>query len=87
MGKSEKLILKLLSGLSDTNFSFNELCTILIRIGFKERIKGSHHIFCKNEVSEIVNIQSKDGKAKAYQIKQVRNIIVKYKLVNDENKI
>jgi hypothetical protein len=44
-------------------------------------IKGDHHIFYKEGVEEIVNLQPlSDGKAKAYQVKQVRVIIFKYKL-------
>jgi hypothetical protein len=50
-------------------------------LGFSVRIKGDHHIFYKEGVEEIVNLQPlSDGKAKAYQVKQVRVIIFKYKL-------
>jgi hypothetical protein len=44
------------------------------------RIKGDHHIFTNDGVEEILNIQPKKGKAKAYQVKQVRNIIIRYRL-------
>ncbi len=47
---------------------------------FDERVKGDHFIFSKNGVSEIINLQPLGNKAKAYQVKQVRNLIVKYKL-------
>lgn len=87
MSKFEKLIQKLLSGSSDTNFNFDELCSILIRLKFKSRIKGSHHIFYRADIQEIINIQPNESKAKAYQVKQIRNVIVKYKLVQDENQI
>ena len=53
---------------------------MLKRLGFDERIRGSHHIFTQNEIEEILNIQSKGNKAKPYQVKQVRNLILKYKL-------
>jgi len=49
-------------------------------LGFELRQKGSHHILTKDEIEEIINIQPKNGKAKAYQVKQVREIIIKYKL-------
>jgi len=49
-------------------------------MGFQERIKGSHHIFFKEGIEEILNIQQKKYKAKPYQVKQIRNIILKYKL-------
>ena len=42
-------------------------------------------IFTKDEIEEIINIQPIGSKAKAYQVKQVRNLILKYKLgVSDE---
>jgi predicted RNA binding protein YcfA (HicA-like mRNA interferase family) len=85
MGKLEKLLIKILRGTSDANIDFAELRTLLIRLGFEERIKGSHHILSKDDLEEILNIQSKAGKAKPYQVKQVRTIIVKYKLKVDEN--
>ncbi len=75
------IIDKVLSGLSDKNIRFEDLRKLLISLGFDERIKGDHHIFTKSDIIEIVNIQPlKDGKAKAYQVKQVRNLILKYKL-------
>lgn len=79
MSKFEKILLKLLRGTSDTNFAFDELAALLNRLGFNVRIKGSHHIFYKEGIEEIINLQSKSGKAKPYQVKQVRNLILKYK--------
>jgi len=71
---------KILSGTSDANIQFNKLCSLLNELGFMKRIKGDHYIFYKNGVSEIINIQAlKNGKAKAYQVKQIRNIILKYR--------
>ena len=49
-------------------------------MGFEERTRGSHHIFTKDHVEEILNLQPKAAKAKPYQAKQVRNVILKYKL-------
>jgi hypothetical protein len=49
-------------------------------LGFIERVRGSHHIFTKEGVDEIMNLQPKGAKAKLYQVKQVRNIILRYKL-------
>jgi len=80
MSKIEKTLLKILSGFSDKDISFSELCSVLKYMGFQERIKGSHHIFFKDGIEEIFNIQPRETKAKPYQVKQVRNIILKYKL-------
>lgn len=86
MSQIEKLIVKIVSAYSDHSVSFNELCKILKYFEFNVRIKGSHHIFYKEGIKEIINIQSlPDGKAKAYQVKQVRDLIIKYKLTQHEN--
>ncbi|GAB6283773.1 MAG: type II toxin-antitoxin system HicA family toxin [Ignavibacterium sp.] len=77
----EKIIKKILSGTSDANIKFSELRKLIISLDFIERIKGDHFIYYKEGVIEIINLQpQKDGKAKPYQVKQVRNLIRKYKL-------
>ena len=73
-----------MSGTADAAISFGELCQCLRRLGFNERIRGDHHIFTKDGVEEILNIQPKGAKAKPYQVKQVRNIIRKYHLEFEE---
>lgn len=80
MGKHAKLRQKILAAASDANIEFSALCQLLARLGFHERVKGSHHIFTRNDVEEILNLQPKGDKAKPYQIKQVRNILIKYRL-------
>ena len=78
---SREIIHKVLSGLSDKNIRFEDLRRLLLSFEFDERIKGDHHIFSKVGVIEIINLQPlRDGKAKVYQVKQVRGIILKYKL-------
>ena len=84
MSKFDKLILKLLAGNGDRNLDFSDLVQILLKFGFSERIKGSHHIFFKQGVDEIINLQPLNNKAKAYQVKQVREILIKYKLVETD---
>ncbi|MCC6695042.1 MAG: type II toxin-antitoxin system HicA family toxin [Candidatus Hydrogenedentes bacterium] len=80
MGKYSKLREKILAGGADDNVHFVELCQLLGRLRFQERIKGDHHIFTRDGVDEIVNLQPKRGKAKPYQVKQVRHLLVKYRL-------
>jgi HicA toxin of bacterial toxin-antitoxin, len=58
---------------------------LLRHLGFDERIRGSHHIFTKEGVGEILNLQPKDGKAKPYQVKQVRGVILRYKLAGESD--
>ena len=80
MGKYEKLITTILSGRSDQSIRFAELTHLLGAMGFNERIKGDHHIFYKQGIEEILNLQPKGSQAKAYQVKQVRDLIIKYRL-------
>ncbi len=80
MSKYEKLLLKILRGSSDNNIIFTDLCNLLKRLGFDERIRGSHHIFRMTGISEKVNLQKDEKHAKVYQVHQVRSIIVKYNL-------
>jgi DNA-binding transcriptional regulator PaaX len=80
MGKYEKLLLQIIQGASDANISFDDLCSLLKNLGFDERIRGSHHIFRKAGVIEKINLQQDGSKAKAYQVRQVRNVIVRYNL-------
>jgi predicted RNA binding protein YcfA (HicA-like mRNA interferase family) len=80
VSQKDKLLAKILSGTSDANISFTQLCQFLHQLGFDERIRGSHHIFTKDNVQEILNIQPKGATAKSYQVKQIREVILKYKL-------
>ncbi len=70
----------ILRGASDANIPFGTLCMLLERLGFEQRIRGSHHIFAREGVAEILNLQPLSSKAKPYQVKQIRNVILKYKL-------
>jgi hypothetical protein len=65
---------------SDANVAFDALQALRGRLGFDERIRGDHHIFSQAGVEEILNLQSRGGKAKPYQVKQVREVILKYNL-------
>lgn len=84
MGKFEKLLNQILRGTSDANVSFDDLCQLLGRFGFEERVRGSHHMFRKEGVEEKINLQRDGSKAKAYQVRQVRAVILRYKLGGEE---
>ena len=64
-----KLQQKILQGASDANIAFQDLRRLLFDMGFTERIKGSHHIFMKEDVEEILNLQPKGQNAKPYQVR------------------
>ncbi len=83
MSQYKKLLYSILSGTKDNDISFSDLQTVLDRLGFHCRIKGGHFIYTKAGVEEIINLQPLKGKAKAYQVKQVRTIILCYRLGGD----
>lgn len=85
MGNYKKLLIKILRGTSDANIPFADICNLLQKLGFDERIRGDHHIFTKDNVEEIVNLQPKGSKSKPYQVTQVRNLLLRYRLTLEES--
>jgi hypothetical protein len=85
VARSDELLSRILHGAADANIAFNQLRNLLRRLGFAERIRGDHHIFTKSGVAEIINLQPQGSKAKPYQVKQVRGVIVKYQLSGDDD--
>ncbi len=80
MATLEKLFYLIMSGTQDRNIKFTDLQKILEVLGFQCRIKGDHFIYWRDGIDEIINIQPDGNKAKPYQVKQIRNIILKYGL-------
>jgi hypothetical protein len=76
----KRVLLKVLQGTGDANIRFEDLRSLLSALGFNERIRGDHHIFSRPSVDEILNLEPRGSMAKAYQVKQVRGVIVRYKL-------
>jgi HicA toxin of bacterial toxin-antitoxin, len=83
MTRAGKTLEKVLRGTSDANISFTDLLRLLERLGFTQRTRGSHHIFTRPGVEEILNLQPKGSKAKPYQVKQVRHVILDYRLAEN----
>ena len=84
MGKSDKLLNRILRGTSDKSIRFKDICSLLKRLGFDERVRGDHHIFTRDGIVEILNLQPKGNLAKAYQVKQVREVLTRYGLADDD---
>ena len=82
MTSFDKTLIQVLRGTSDANIRFDDLRKILVGLGFKERIRGSHRIFKRDDIDEIVTLQPRGSKAKSYQVKQVRQLINKYRLAS-----
>jgi len=78
--KREELLERVLQGKSDANIGFQDLCRLLLWLGFEERTRSSHHIFRKLGVRELINLQQEGNKAKVYQVRQVRQVILRYGL-------
>jgi predicted RNA binding protein YcfA (HicA-like mRNA interferase family) len=84
MARHEKTLLKILRGVSDANIGFDDLRGLLLHLGFEERVRGSHHIFFKSGIEELVNLQRSGSEAKPYQVRQVRAVITRHGLGGDE---
>jgi hypothetical protein len=80
MDKHQKLLQKILSGTADANISVRDLCLMLEHFGFERRTRGSHHVFRKAGVEEKINLQRDGSKAKVYQVRQVRTVILRHQL-------
>ncbi len=80
VAKYDKTLAQVLDGKSDANVRFEDLRALLIALGFAERTRGSHHVFSKSGIEEQVNLQRDGAKAKPYQVKQVRGVILRYNL-------
>jgi hypothetical protein len=80
VAKHEKTLDQVLAGRSDANVRFEDLRALLLALGFVERTRGSHHMFGKSGIDDQINLQRDGAKAKPYQVKQVRGIIVRYNL-------
>lgn len=87
MSQHEKIMLAILSGTQDKNISFSDLQSVLEHLGFRYRIKGGHFIYTKDGIEEIINVQPVGKMAKPYQVKQVRQTILKYRLGGAINEV
>jgi hypothetical protein len=84
LSKVSKTLERILRGTSDANIGFDDLRALLLHLGFVERIRGDHHIFTRDGIPEILNLQPRGHQAKAYQVKQVRGVIVTHRLAGEQ---
>ncbi len=80
MGRRRKLLDRIVGGGSDANIPFEQTRTLLLALGFSESVKGSHRKFVREGVEEMINIQEVEGKCKPYQVKQMREVLLRYNL-------
>jgi predicted RNA binding protein YcfA (HicA-like mRNA interferase family) len=81
----DKVLERVLSRTSDANIRFDDLCHLLSSLGFEMRVRGGHHIFRKAGLEEKINLQREGSEAKPYQVRQVRAVILKYRLGGQES--
>jgi hypothetical protein len=66
------------------NIRFTEICQIALSFGFQYAGgEGSHRIYVRPGVNEMLNFQNVRGMAKSYQVRQFIKIIEKYGLVEE----
>jgi predicted RNA binding protein YcfA (HicA-like mRNA interferase family) len=74
-----KLLRKVLSGAENVRFA--DVVALAEAFGFRlTRVSGSHHIFTHPRMPELLNLQKKAGKAKAYQLRQLLQLVEQYDL-------
>lgn len=86
MATYSKTLERVLSGRADANIRFDDLRNLLAWLGFEERSRGSHHIFIREGVEDLINLQREGHMAKPYQVRQVRAVITKYGLEQEGGK-
>ena len=80
MSRNKRILQQILSGTADADIRFRGLTNLLKALGFELRTRGDHHIFTREDVVEIINLQPRGSVAKPYQVKQVRELLLKYRL-------
>ena len=80
MSKPAKTLTKILTGDSDAGIRFEDVCGLLVRLGFSKRINGSHHIFTRTGIEALIDLQPRQGKCKPYQVRQIREVLSKFNI-------
>ena len=87
IGMKLKKAYELLKG-NPKNIRYEDLCQAAEAFGFCLRGgKGSHRVYTREGVREILNFQDVDGRAKPYQVRQLLKIVENYKLTEDDDAI
>ncbi len=71
MSKLEKVLAKVLSGASDANIKFDDLCYLIEKLGYERNGgRGSHQTYTRGPW--FLNLQKYGPNAKSYQVRQIR---------------
>ncbi len=78
---NKKVYEAVMDGNSDNNIRFSDLQNLLLALGFElKRQRGSHILYYHYETGSFMNIQKDGAKAKGYEVRQLREIIIKHGL-------
>jgi len=81
----EQLLQRLIAG-SLQNVSFSDFTRLVERFGFRRtRVRGSHHIYSRTGIRELLNLQNARGQAKPYQIRQFLRLVERYNLSMEDS--
>ena len=81
----KKILQKVLTG--SKNIRFSDMVNLVEGFGFSlSRTDGSHHIFSRSDISELINLQNVKGQAKPYQIRQFLKLVEKHALILEDDK-
>jgi predicted RNA binding protein YcfA (HicA-like mRNA interferase family) len=85
MARRRKLLLKAMN--NPQGLRFGEFTSLIQAFGFVlDRQRGSHHLFVREDVRELVNVQPRsDGKAKTAQVKEFLDLVQRYSLQIEED--
>ena len=79
MSKRDKLLRRALAG--PRNMSFHEMVSLVEAFGFHlARVRGSHHVFAREDLPEMLNLQNVHGMAKPYQVRQFLKLVERHDL-------
>lgn len=77
--RKQKLLQRVLA--NPANVAFDDLLTLVRAFGFRlSRVSGSHHIFVRDDMRELVNLQNVGGRAKPYRVRQFLKLVERYDL-------
>jgi len=78
---NRRKLLKRLSEGAVQNVTFSDFRNLVEGFGFVlRRRNGSHHVFARPGIAEMVNLQNVAGQAKPYQIRQFLRLVERYNM-------
>jgi predicted RNA binding protein YcfA (HicA-like mRNA interferase family) len=81
-----KLLARLAAG-AVRNVGFEDFAGLVRAFGFTlVRTSGSHHIYTRPDIPQLVNLQDVQGQAKPHQIRQFLRLVERHNLTMEEER-